>query len=105
MPYSRGKQPTLLMQKALRPGAGTPYGPEGGPTSTSTKRQALAVKATDQPAPQPTPASLTPQPNQILAQPATVQACAADLRSPTEQRLAAADASVQRGCITPGGVR
>jgi len=33
---------------------------------------------TDQQGEQPTPAPLTPQPNQILAQPATVQACAQD---------------------------
>ncbi|MFI2632605.1 hypothetical protein ACH5A2_19735 [Streptomyces collinus] len=31
---------------------------------------------------------LTPQPNRILAEPATVQACAGDLRTPTEQQIA-----------------
>lgn len=33
---------------------------------------------TDQPPEQPSPKDLTPQPNQIAAQPATVEACAQD---------------------------
>jgi hypothetical protein len=33
---------------------------------------------TDETPDQPSPADLTPQPNQILAEPATVQACAED---------------------------
>lgn len=33
---------------------------------------------TDQPQGQPTPASLAPQPNRIVAEPATVQACQQD---------------------------
>lgn len=35
------------------------------------------------------------QPNQTVAQPATPQTCASDLRTPAEQTTAAADASVQ----------
>ncbi|MFJ8146026.1 hypothetical protein ACIQ6R_13230 [Streptomyces sp. NPDC096048] len=38
---------------------------------------------------------LTPQPNQILAEPATPQACAADLRTATEQQTAAGAARDQ----------
>jgi hypothetical protein len=41
---------------------------------------------TDQPAAQPTPASLAPQPNQILAQPATVQACQQDYAQAADVR-------------------
>jgi hypothetical protein len=37
----------------------------------------------------------TPKPNQILAQPATVQACAADLRTPGQQTAAAGAARTQ----------
>jgi hypothetical protein len=38
---------------------------------------------------------LTPQPNRIIAEPATVQACAGDLRTPTEQQVAAGAARDQ----------
>jgi hypothetical protein len=37
----------------------------------------------------------TPRPNQILAQPATVQACASDLRTPGQQAVAAGAARTQ----------
>jgi hypothetical protein len=37
----------------------------------------------------------TPRPNQILAQPATVQACASDLRTPGQQAAAAGAARTQ----------
>jgi hypothetical protein len=37
----------------------------------------------------------TPKPNRILAQPATVQACAADLRTPGQQTAAAGAARTQ----------
>lgn len=46
---------------------------------------------------------LTPQPNRILAEPATVDTCASDLRTPREQVLAMADAAAQRGSIGQGG--
>jgi hypothetical protein len=39
--------------------------------------------------------ALTPQPNRILAEPATPTTCAADLRSPTEQQAAAGAARDQ----------
>ncbi|MGW7498611.1 hypothetical protein ACWGKA_30575 [Streptomyces luteogriseus] len=44
----------------------------------------------DQPQP-----DLTPQPSRILAEPATVQACTADLHSPDEQHIAAGAARDQ----------
>ncbi|MFI8301542.1 hypothetical protein ACIGCZ_37170 [Streptomyces nigra] len=42
--------------------------------------------------------SLTPQPNQILAQPATVQACRADYKAGTDvrQTMAQQDAKARR---------
>ena len=48
--------------------------------------------------------SLAPKPNPITNTPPTPAACAGDLRTPAEQAVAAADAKVQRGTITPGGV-
>ncbi|MEU2062884.1 hypothetical protein [Streptomyces sp. NPDC013455] len=44
------------------------------------------MERTDQPNPQPSPAQ--PQPNQILAQPATVQACAEDYVAGADVRQA-----------------
>ncbi|MFF7485619.1 hypothetical protein ACFZBC_08985 [Streptomyces luteogriseus] len=38
---------------------------------------------------------LTPRPNRILAEPATVQACASDRRTATEQQIAAGAARDQ----------
>ncbi|MFE2967560.1 hypothetical protein ACFXKC_28580 [Streptomyces sp. NPDC059340] len=38
---------------------------------------------------------LTPRPNPILAQPATPQACAADLHTPSQQAVAAGAARTQ----------
>jgi hypothetical protein len=46
---------------------------------------------------------LTPKSSPIALAPATVQACASDLRTPQEQVRAMADAAVQRGCIGQGG--
>jgi hypothetical protein len=52
---------------------------------------------TDQPPEQPSPASLTPQPDQILAEPATVQACQQDYAAGADvrQTLAAQEARAQ----------
>jgi hypothetical protein len=38
----------------------------------------------------------TPQPNPILTQPATVEACRAELRTPAQQQTAAAAARTQQ---------
>jgi hypothetical protein len=38
----------------------------------------------------------TPKPNQVLAQPATVAACRAELRTPAQQQTAAAAARTQQ---------
>ncbi|NUS78487.1 MAG: hypothetical protein HOV70_20125 [Streptomyces sp.] len=43
--------------------------------------------------------------NPIVLAPATVEACADDLRTPREQVMAMADAAAQRGCIGQGGAR
>lgn len=51
---------------------------------------------------QPTP-DLKPKANPIALAPATVEACASDLRTPQEQVQAMADAAAQRGCIGQGG--
>lgn len=51
---------------------------------------------------QPQP-DLTPRENPIALVPATVAACASDLRTPQEQLQAMADAAAQRGCIGQGG--
>ena len=63
--------------------------------STITKRQALMANRTDQ---QPEQPSLTPQPNQILAEPATVDACLADYQAGTDvrQTMAQQDAKARR---------
>lgn len=49
-----------------------------------------------QPADQPTPASLTPQPNQILAVPATVEACRADYDDASDVRAVMAQQDARR---------
>lgn len=43
------------------------------------------------------------QPNRILSAPATVEACAQDLRTPAQQQLAAAEARVQAGLARAHG--
>lgn len=50
--------------------------------------------STQQPQAQPTPTSRAPQPNRIIAEPATVQACAADYAAAADvrQTLAAQEA-------------
>ena len=49
-----------------------------------------------QPAGQPTPASLTPQPNPILAVPATVQNCRADYEDAADVRAVMAQQDARR---------
>lgn len=44
---------------------------------------------------QPEQPTLTPQPNRILAEPATVETCTGDLRTPAEQTAAAGAANNQ----------
>jgi len=60
-------------------------GTGAGPTPKRSKEQALMPERIDPPADQPSP-SLAPQPNQILAQPATVEACARDYAAGADVR-------------------
>lgn len=55
---------------------------------------------TTRPSPEP---DLTPKQHPTVLAPATVEACASDLRTPREQVMAMADAADQRGCIGQGG--
>lgn len=54
---------------------------------------------------QPEQPDLAPKANPIMSEPATVDACASDLRTPREQVMAMADAAAQRGSIQAGGIR
>jgi hypothetical protein len=51
------------------------------------------MERTDQPDQQPTPTR--PQPNRVMSEPATPEACAGDLRTSTEQQVAAGAARDQ----------
>ncbi|MFI8535379.1 hypothetical protein ACIGMX_34680 [Streptomyces aquilus] len=52
---------------------------------------------------QPSKPDLRPRESPIALAPATVEACATDLRTPQEQVQAMAEAGAQRGCIGQGG--
>lgn len=77
------------MHKAPGPALRTPYGP-GAPTYNDHEEAGMPER-TDQPSDQP---SLTPQPNRILAEPATVDTCRADYNAGADvrQTLAAQEA-------------
>ncbi|MFJ6085123.1 hypothetical protein ACIQI8_27315 [Streptomyces sp. NPDC092369] len=50
---------------------------------------------------QPEQPDLKPKASPIALMPATVEACASDLRSRKKQAIKAGDAAAQRGAITP----